>query len=280
MTKMLQLEVPGGGKSVLLHCCCAPCSGAVLECLVANGIKPVVFFSNATIVPREEYELRLRELQRYCDSLGVPLVEDAWDHEAWLDFVLQRSEGDEALTKALASAPERGPRCLNCFKFRLLRAAQYAASQGIPVLTTTLASSRWKSLEQVNAAGLWACSALTPDESVPGPSSDGRTCYENGAKRARSYQEMDDLTQGEPELGPAVRSGATEGVSGEPSPVPWGCRGIKSGPPCWWPQNWRKGGLQPRRAEIICEQNFYNQTFCGCEFSRDSSTSLRMTNGR
>jgi hypothetical protein len=253
MTKMLQLEVPGGGKSVLLHSCCAPCSGAVLECLVANGIRPVVFFSNSNIVQREEYELRLRELQRYCDSLGVPLVEDAWDHDAWLDFVLQRSEGDEAQTKALASAPERGPRCLNCFKFRLLRAAQYAAAHGIPVLTTTLASSRWKSLDQVNAAGLWACSALEEEKSVPGPSSDGRTCYENGAKRARSYQEMDGLTR-------------------------WG---IENRPPVlWWPQNWRKGGLQPRRAEIICEQNFYNQTFCGCEFSRDSSTSLKMTNGR
>ena len=172
---------------------------------MANGIKPVVLFSNSNIVPREEYELRLRELQRYCDSLGVPLVEDAWDHEAWLDFGLQRGEGDEALTKALATAPERGPRCLNCFKFRLLRAAQYAATQGIPVLTTTLASSRWKSLDQVNAAGLWACGEM------PG-------------------QAGHDVV--------------------------------------FWPQNWRKGGLQPRRAEIICEQGFYNQTFCGCEFSR------------
>ncbi|MCR5325145.1 MAG: epoxyqueuosine reductase QueH [Bacteroidales bacterium] len=217
MTKMLQLEVPGGGKRVLLHSCCAPCSGAVLECLVANGIKPVVFFSNSNIVPREEYELRLRELRRYCDSLGVPLVEDVWDHEAWLDFVLKRGEGDEALTKALATAPERGPRCLNCFKFRLLRAAQYAATQGIPVLTTTLASSRWKSLDQVDEAGLWACGEM------PG-------------------QAGHDVV--------------------------------------FWPQNWRKGGLQPRRAEIICEQNFYNQNFCGCEFSRDSSTSLRMTNER
>jgi predicted adenine nucleotide alpha hydrolase (AANH) superfamily ATPase len=202
---MLNLDIPGGGKEVLLHSCCAPCSGAVLECLVDNGIKPVVFFSNSNIVPREEYELRLRELRRYCDSLGVPLVEDAWDHEAWLDFVLKRGEGDEALTKALATAPERGPRCLNCFKFRLLRAAQYAATQGIPVLTTTLASSRWKSLEQVNEAGRWACGEM------PG-------------------QAGHDVV--------------------------------------FWPQNWRKGGLQPRRAEIICEQGFYNQTFCGCEFSR------------
>ena len=266
MTKMLHLEVPGGGEKVLLHSCCAPCSGAVLECLVANGIKPVVFFSNSNIVPREEYELRLKELQRYCATLDVPLVEDDYDHEAWLDFVLERGAGDEERSKALALAPERGPRCLACFKFRLLRAARYAASQGIPVLTTTLASSRWKSLEQVDEAGRWACSALNRPESVPGHTFNGRTCYENGAKRARSRQEMYDLTR-EPEA--PVRSAATEGVSGEPSPVPWGCRGIENGPPVlWWPQNWRKGGLQPRRAEIICEQGFYNQTFCGCEFSR------------
>jgi predicted adenine nucleotide alpha hydrolase (AANH) superfamily ATPase len=36
----------------------------------------------------------------------------------------------------------------------------------------------------------------------------------------------------------------------------------------WWPRNWRKGGLQERRAQIIKEQGFYNQDFCGCEFSR------------
>ncbi|MBO4671983.1 MAG: epoxyqueuosine reductase QueH [Bacteroidales bacterium] len=219
MTKMLQLEVPGGGDRVLLHSCCAPCSGAVLECLVANGIRPVVFFSNSNIVPREEYELRLSELRRYCESLGVPLVEDEYDHEAWLDFVLERKMpdqvghddtrvGQDERAKELAAAPERGPRCLNCFKFRLMRAARYAAANGIPVLTTTLASSRWKSLEQVDEAGRWACGEM------PG-------------------QAGQDVV--------------------------------------FWPQNWRKGGLQPRRSQIICEQGFYNQTFCGCEFSRDSS---------
>ena len=51
---MLQLEVPGGHKDILLHSCCAPCSGAVLECMLQNGLRPVVFFSNSNIVPREE----------------------------------------------------------------------------------------------------------------------------------------------------------------------------------------------------------------------------------
>ena len=189
---MLHLEVPGGNTEILLHSCCAPCSGAVVECLVQNGIKPFVFFSNSNIVPLEEYQLRKSELERYCRQLGVETAEDEYDHEAWRTTVLSAGSGME-------NAPERGARCLECFRFRLLRAAQYASAHGLPVLTTTLASSRWKSLEQVDEAGRRACSQ------VPGV--------------------------------------------------------------IWWGQNWRKGGLQPRRGEIIREQNFYNQDWCGCEFS-------------
>ena len=35
----------------------------------------------------------------------------------------------------------------------------------------------------------------------------------------------------------------------------------------YWDMNWRKGGLQQRRGEIIAEEGFYNQLWCGCEFS-------------
>ena len=35
----------------------------------------------------------------------------------------------------------------------------------------------------------------------------------------------------------------------------------------YWDQNWRKGGLQERRSEIIRAENFYNQIWCGCEYS-------------
>ena len=222
------LEVPEGKKRILLHCCCAPCSGAVVECLVQNGLRPTLFFSNSNIVPREEYELRRSELTRYARLFGLEVVDDEYDHEAWLDFALNRrreisrqarndraeagvaSPDDLAMTVAspddlsatavdLATAQERGPRCLRCFMFRLQRAAQYAAANGYDVLTTTLASSRWKSPEQVDEAGRLACENMQV---------------------------------------------------------------------IWWNQNWRRGGLQPRRSEIIKEQQFYNQTFCGCEFSR------------
>ncbi len=204
------LEVPEGKKNILLHCCCAPCSGAVVECMVQNGLKPALFFSNSNITPREEYDLRLSELRRYAALFGLEVIEDEYDHDAWLDFALDRkahgqhqSDAADDRSQELAKAPERGERCLRCFEFRLQRAARYAEAHGFEVLTTTLASSRWKSLEQVDEAGALACNR----------------------------------------------------IGQRPSEV------------LWWPQNWRRGGLQPRRGEIIREQQFYNQTYCGCEFS-------------
>ena len=252
----MHLELPEGGKKVLLHCCCAPCSGAVVECLVQNGIRPTLFFSNSNIVPKEEYELRRGELERYARLFGLECVDDEYDHGAWLDFVLRRGipdqVGDDAegvgddgeraqdKAKALAEAPERGPRCLECFKFRLQRAARYAASNGFDLLTTTLASSRWKSLEQVDEAGRWACEGI-PDQ----VGDDGRT--DTNDRHGRLDRPSHDNGAADPSA--SLRSGQDDNRV------------------VWWPVNWRKGGLQPRRAEIIREQNFYNQNYCGCEFS-------------
>ena len=116
------------------------------------------------------------------------MVEAEYDHEEWLCHV-----------KGLEAEPERGGRCLKCFRLRLKKTAEYAHKHGYSVITTTLASSRWKSLEQINEAGTAA---------------------------AEAYDDV-----------------------------------------IWWDQNWRKGGLTERRACLIKEWNFYNQRYCGCEFS-------------
>ena len=240
---MLKVEAPGGAREILLHACCAPCSGAVLECLRDSGIRPVVFFSNSNIFPKEEYELRLSELRRYGAVMGVEVVDDEYDHDAWL-----------AAVRGLEREPERGARCAACFRFRLERAARYAASRGLPVLATTLASSRWKDLDQVNAAGLAACTSagcsIAEDPSgqversevrISGPAGPG-TLAETKSERALRPQ----------------------GVAGGGAP-------FNGSSVAFWPQNWRKGGLQPRRNEIIREQCFYNQNWCGCEFSRNQN---------
>lgn len=136
-------------KEMVLHSCCAPCSGAIIEWLLENDWKPVIFFSNSNIVPREEYELRKAEITRYAVSKGLTVIDDDYDHSSWLECV-----------RGLEEEPERGARCLECFKFRLLRAARFASEHGIGILATSLASSRWKSLEQVDEAGTWACAQV------------------------------------------------------------------------------------------------------------------------
>lgn len=195
---------------ILLHACCAPCSGAIIEALCAQGLRPTIFWSNSNIYTPEENTKRLAVLEPYAEHFGVPIIVDEYDHSAWLAFL------HENLSCNPASYSERGERCLNCFKFRLLRAAKYAAKHGFGCLATSLASSRWKSLEQVEEAGNWACEKVKDELSSKSPAS--------------------------PE------------------------------PPLFWSQNWRKGGLQARRNEVIREQNFYNQTFCGCEFSFKSES--------
>lgn len=187
-TKALKIEVPGGADRVLLHTCCAPCSSAIVECLMQNGVTPIIYYCNPNIYPFEEYLVRKEECTRYARALGLEVVDADYDHAAWLRAVAGRE-----------NEPERGGRCLECFRMRLLSAARYASERGLQVLTTTLASSRWKSLEQINKAGREAAAAFP-------------------------------------------------GVT-------------------WWEQNWRKGGLQERRSAIIREYGFYNQQYCGCEFS-------------
>lgn len=190
--KYVKLSLPDGSKvadsKVLLHACCAPCSSAIVECMLRNGMQPTVFFSNSNIFPQQEYETRKQELIRFLQAQDVPYVEDEYDHEAWLQNI-----------KGLEQEPERGSRCSACFLFRLHRAAQYAQANGFRWLTTTLASSRWKNIGQINVAGTIA-------------------------------------TEGYPDV-------------------------------AFWQQNWRRGGLQLRRGELLRQNDFYNQLYCGCEFS-------------
>lgn len=186
---MLKIQSPLPGEShVLLHSCCAPCSSAIVECMMVNGLRPTVFYYNPNIYPREEYDIRKQEAIRFTTSLGLDFVDADYDHSAWLDDI-QGLEGE----------PERGRRCLQCFLLRLEATAAYAREHGFRVFTTTLASSRWKRLDQINEAGRLA----------------------------------------------AARHPGT----------------------LFWEQNWRKGGLQERRNQLLREYGFYNQQYCGCEFS-------------
>ncbi len=108
MARKNPITVPEGATEVLLHACCAPCSSAIVEWMLANGIRPVIFYFNPNIYPHEEYETRKNESKRHADSLGVEWIDGDYDHRRWLDAV-----------GGLEHEPERGARCLQCFRMRL-----------------------------------------------------------------------------------------------------------------------------------------------------------------
>ena len=175
-------------QTVLLHSCCAPCSAAIIEWLLAEGIRPALFYYNPNIYPQTEYNIRKAELTRYALSQEVEVIDGDYSHADWLQHVAEWEH-----------EPERGVRCLACFKMRMLVTAGLAYQRGYGRFASSLASSRWKSLEQIAQAGHWA---------------------------AAQY----------------------DGVE-------------------FWEKNWRKDGLSERRRELLKINGFYNQQYCGCEFS-------------
>jgi predicted adenine nucleotide alpha hydrolase (AANH) superfamily ATPase len=174
---------------LLLHTCCAPCSAAVIEWLLEREMRLTLFFFNPNIHPKEEYERRKSELVQYARRLRLDVLDADYAHPLWLQTV-----------RGLEEEPERGARCLACFRMRLRATAQAANERSFTHIATTLASSRWKNLQQISEAGQWAA--------APFP----------------AIQFMD--------------------------------------------KNWRKDGLSERRRILLRENGFYNQTYCGCEFSQ------------
>lgn len=170
--------------------------------MLQHDVRPTLFYCNPNIYPEQEYLIRKNELTRYAAQLGLDVIDDDYDHAAWLSHIA-----------GLEHEPERGGRCLECFKYRLLRSARKCRELGSETFTTTLASSRWKRQDQIDAAGLWAAEQV------------GEVTFDT--------------------------------------------------------RNWRKGGLQERRSELLRINGFYNQQYCGCEFSlraRQEQEAARMQN--
>lgn len=137
-----KLVAPGGQQHILLHSCCAPCAGDVMNELTRSDIAYTILFYNPNIHPRKEYEIRKDENKRYATKLGIPFIDLDYEPEVWFDKV--EGYGDE---------PEKGYRCTLCFDMRFERSARYAAENGFKVFTSTLGTSRWKNLEQINGCG-------------------------------------------------------------------------------------------------------------------------------
>lgn len=133
-------------KKLLLHCCCAPCSSAVLERL-NNYFSITAYFYNPNITDYNEYMKRFGELERfvnevYCDREDINVYLEQHDPDMFYN-----------MTRGLSEEPERGKRCMKCYELRMRKSALYALEHGYDYFTTTLSISPHKNAEWINHIG-------------------------------------------------------------------------------------------------------------------------------
>ena len=125
---------------MLVHICCSIDSHFFLQKLQAQYPHETLvgFFYDPNIHPFSEYQLRLLDVQRSCQKLGISLHVGAYNYEGWLEAV-----------RGLESEPEKGKRCNVCFDNRLEQTALKALEIGEKTITTTLLTSPKKSIESL-----------------------------------------------------------------------------------------------------------------------------------
>lgn len=140
---------------LLLHACCAPCSSYCIEYL-SNYFEITIYYYNPNIDMKEEYDYRYSELERFIKEFKtkypVHLINAGYHKE---DF--------EEIAKGLESEPERGRRCLKCYRLRLEKSYQYAKDNNFDYITTTLTLSPHKPSNVINEIG----GELEKEYSVP-----------------------------------------------------------------------------------------------------------------
>ena len=144
---MNKLKLPNGHDNLLLHSCCAPCSGDIMLRLLESDITYTIYFYNPNIHPKKEYILRKKENQEFAKKYNIPFIDADYDTRNWFQKV-----------KGLEWEPERGKRCTSCFDMRFIKTAEYASKNNFSLVSSTLGISRWKDMNQINQSGLNAVS--------------------------------------------------------------------------------------------------------------------------
>ncbi len=144
--ELKNIESTGEKPVLLLQCCCAPCSSAVLERLKEHfDLK--LYFYNPNIYPEEEYYKRLAQFEKLLEKTeypnGIETVRARYNQEEFFDAV-----------KGFENEKEGGKRCTQCFILRLEKTAEKAKEIGADYFCTTLTVSPHKNAELLNQIGI------------------------------------------------------------------------------------------------------------------------------
>ncbi len=143
--KLAELSGREEPPSLLLHCCCAPCSSYVLEYLT-EYFRITAFFFNPNISERAEYQKRADELKRLLTEqphrYPVTFLNGEYEPKRFYE-----------IAKGFEDCPEGGERCFRCYRLRLAEAADTAKKDNFDYFTTTLSISPLKNADKLNEIG-------------------------------------------------------------------------------------------------------------------------------
>ena len=127
---------------LLLHVCCGPCSLYPLYYL-KKYFRITIYYTNSNIYPLEEYDHRLKELERYLQMLDAPI-----------ELIIPSYDRDyQKKLAAYAFEKEGFRRCVKCYSYRLLDAYDYARKHDFAYFSTIMSVSRHKNSNYLNYIG-------------------------------------------------------------------------------------------------------------------------------
>ena len=129
-------------NKILLHACCAICSGYPIVLLKEMGYMPVVYFCNPNLDSKEEFDRRLEAQRKLCKHLDTELLVEEYNPQEYLDSVV-----------GFENEPERGLRCDKCIMLRLEKTANKANELGIKHFTSSLVISPHKNFSKISDFG-------------------------------------------------------------------------------------------------------------------------------
>ncbi len=129
-------------NKIVLHTCCAICSGYPISYLQDMGYQVISYFYNPNIFPESEYQKRLAAEKTLCEHFNCELVEELYVPDEFY-----------TVAKGLEAEPEKGKRCDKCFELRLQKTAEFAKKNGIKTFTTSMVISPHKNFVKLSAIG-------------------------------------------------------------------------------------------------------------------------------
>ncbi|HDN50674.1 MAG: hypothetical protein DRN21_04895 [Thermoplasmata archaeon] len=154
---------------ILVHVCCAPCFTHPHKRLTERGHEVVGYWYNPNVHPYMEYRARMEALQKYAAMEHIEVIYEKYDFIEYLKMQL----------KYVA----RPKRCVNCYEYRLERAAKYASSHEFDAFTTTLLVSHHQYHERIKEVG----ESLSEKYHIPFYYEDFREGLHEGNAIAKAY---------------------------------------------------------------------------------------------